>query len=43
MDLVKQKWTKSGQMALLHLRGKKKGLPVKLENPVLVLVLADAP
>ena len=43
MHLVQQAWMPSGQMALVHSFGKKKGLPVKPENPVLVLVLSDAP
>ena len=43
MHLVKQKWAPSGYIACVHFRGKKKGLSVNSENPVLVLVLADAP
>ena len=43
MHLVMHKWTPSGHIARDHFRGEKKGLSVNSENPVLVLVLADAP
>jgi hypothetical protein len=43
MHLVQQAWMPSGQMALVHFFGKKKGLSVKSDNPVLLLILSDAP